>query len=166
MTAKTILLTAKELMHHDVAYVTAEMTLVDLANFLDDNKIHGAPVIGSRNQLVGVVSRTDLARAITEGGSEEPHLTWFRMLNEEGEFEGVQTDLDQGNLPGGETTVGEIMSTTVVTAEADWPAGKVAEEMMKTGVHRLLVLDKGRVVGIVSATDLLKAVVDYEAKLG
>ena len=159
-------LQAKDLMQHDVCYVDASMTLVELATFLDDNKIHGAPVISTSGELVGVVSRTDLARAFTEGVREEPHLNWFRTLDDSGDFHGSSTDLDPNEIPGSDRAVSEVMSAEVVSVSQAASAGEVASMMLEQGVHRVLVIgEEERVVGILSATDLLKAIPNYEASV-
>ena len=156
-------LKAEELMQHDVCYVDASMTLVELANYLDENKIHGAPVISTSGELVGVVSRTDLARAFSEGVREEPHLSWFRTLDDSGDMHGSHTDLDPNEIPGADRAVSEVMSAEVVSVATDASAGEVATLMLSQGVHRVLVTNESeRVVGILSATDLLKALPSYE----
>jgi CBS domain-containing protein len=153
---------AADLMKRDVAYVTAEMSLVELADFLDDNRIHGAPVVGRGNQLVGVVSRTDLARAITEGKEAGPRNTWYSMPNDEGGLDETLTDLDEGASPVSDLTVADIMTSKLVTCEPEWTVGRVAQLMLDSGVHRVLVVQKGGVAGIISATDLLRALPTYE----
>jgi CBS domain-containing protein len=151
-------------MQRSVAYVRADMTLLELAAFLEEEEIHGAPVVDAASNLVGVVSRTDLVRAVTEGEEEEPHRGWFRMLNDEGDYTDGLTDIDSGDFPGSDRTVAEIMSTDVVTVPPSASAAKVAELMIQDSVHRVLVVENGKVAGILSATDLLRAVVEYEPR--
>jgi CBS domain-containing protein len=55
------------------------------------------------------------------------------------------------------TTAIEIAHTQLVWCDADSPVAEVAEEMMEHYVRHVLVEDAGRVVGIVSARDLLGA---------
>ncbi len=42
----------------------------------------------------------------------------------------------------------------------DAPASTAAEMMQAEGIHRLPVLDNGKLVGIISTTDLVKAIAD------
>jgi CBS domain-containing protein len=65
-------ITASDLMNPNVLAVREDMTLEDLAAFLLDNEITGAPVENGRGQLVGVVSLADIVRATTE----EPDGDW------------------------------------------------------------------------------------------
>ncbi len=162
MTAALFHLQVKDLMHKQVHYADASMNLVQLAAFLVEGGIHGAPVIGNNGTLVGVVSRTDLARAVTEGAQDEPHLSWFRMATDDGRTVESWTDLDPNDFPGGDRTVTDIMSHDVVTVDANLSVGRAAQVMIDNEVHRVLVTEGGEVVGILSATDLLRAVTHYE----
>ncbi|HSI98218.1 MAG TPA: CBS domain-containing protein [Gaiellaceae bacterium] len=54
-------------------------------------------------------------------------------------------------------TVGEAMSAPAITAEARWPVAEAAESMLEHGVNRLPVLEAGRLVGIITRHDLVRA---------
>jgi CBS domain-containing protein len=55
------------------------------------------------------------------------------------------------------TTAADIAHTTLVCCDANSSVADVAEEMMERYVRHVLLEDNGRVVGIVSARDLLGA---------
>jgi CBS domain-containing protein len=57
-------------------------------------------------------------------------------------------------------TVGEIMSKPLVTIEADAKLGEAALLMMDKGIRRLLVVEKGEVVGIVTQKDVMRGTLD------
>jgi CBS domain-containing protein len=59
-------LVAADMMNPDVIAVEPDMTVHELATFLTDRQISGAPVIDERGRLVGVVSETDIAEADLE----------------------------------------------------------------------------------------------------
>jgi CBS domain-containing protein len=62
------------------------------------------------------------------------------------------------DLPG--DRVRDLMTTGVVTVAADTPVGDAARRMLDRGVHRLVVTDPGgRPIGLLSATDILAALV-------
>ncbi|MFN3197408.1 MAG: CBS domain-containing protein [Bradymonadia bacterium] len=54
--------------------------------------------------------------------------------------------------------IGEIMSTDVVTVEADTPLVEVQRVLEEHGFHHLLVTSYGRLVGVISDRDVIKAV--------
>ncbi len=153
-----MILKARDLMQDNVSTVTADMSLRDFANFLDDEGIHGAPVLGSDGHVIGVASYTDLIREVSEEERGGNH-SYFRV-GDYGEDYGVD-DLAE-DFHGSDRLVSEIMTLEVVMAEEEASAGQIAAMMLERGVHRILIGDKGVLTGIVTATDLLKAVKKYE----
>lgn len=62
------------------------------------------------------------------------------------------------------TTVGDIMSTPVLTREAGDMVGEIRDQMLETGVHCLpIVDDAGTPIGVVSAWDLVEEYQPMEA---
>ncbi len=59
-----------------------------------------------------------------------------------------------------EYTVADAMTTAVQTISPDEDATAAARLMGKTGVHRLLVVDHDRIAGIISTSDLTRAVAE------
>ncbi len=152
---------AKELMNKGVAYVSPTMSVLELATYLDDQGIHGAPVQDSTGNLVGVVSRSDVNRAIGESLAETTGTPSFHTVNEDGDYEDMPTDIPADN-PAEDMTVAEIMSSNAVTATSDRTAGEIAKLMIDESCSRVLLTESNKVVGIISTTDLLAAVVRYE----
>ena len=64
---------ARDLMTTDVLTVSQEMTVSELARFLSDNEITGAPVENGGGKVVGVVSVVDIARTDSE---QADHTSW------------------------------------------------------------------------------------------
>jgi cystathionine beta-synthase len=82
--------------------------------------------------------------------------TWMR--------EGGFLDPDMG-----ETTVGDLLKrnrTKLVFAAPGASFGSVIEQMKHHGISQLPVVDKGRMVGMISEVDLLNALIDQRAELG
>jgi predicted transcriptional regulator len=152
---------ARALMNKGVAYASPHWSLLELAQFLDDQSIHGAPVQDSSGNLIGVVSRSDVNRAISESLMDADGKPAFRTVNEDGDVEDMETDLPTYN-PAEELTVSEIMQPNAITMDADVTVGEVAKRMFDESTSRVLLTEKSRIVGIISSTDLLQAVVQYE----
>jgi CBS domain-containing protein len=55
-------------------------------------------------------------------------------------------------------TVGEVMSRTVIVIDSDRPAAEAARIMMDHKIGALPVMDGGRLVGIVTESDFVRAV--------
>ena len=84
------------------------------------------------------------------------------VVRDEGKVVGVVSERDLvGALarrePMDEVTAAEVASTELVWAEASAPVAEVANEMLVHYVRHVLVEEDGRLVGVVSARDLLGA---------
>ena len=147
--------TARDVMNPKILTVSEEMTVQELATFLVDHEISGAPVEDADGRLVGLVSTTDLARNAAEIGSvdESEEHPFFRS------WAGAGLDADdlaELHIEEEGLLVREIMTPTVFAVDADSPVSHVAHSMLDGHLHRLLVIENDRVVGIVSTSDLLR----------
>jgi CBS domain-containing protein len=148
---------AKDLMTTDVKTVEADWPIDRVAQFLIDHDISGAPVVDD-DQLVGVISLTDLARHNSSAGesvSERP-TAYYRH-----ELEGQYSDEDLDNLhltEGDETTVEHVMTPQVYDVNEHTSIQQVAQVMHRGGIHRVFVTKNGEVRGIITALDMLKVV--------
>lgn len=157
-------LTAQDIMNPEVMTVTNEMTVKELAGFLTNQEISGAPVEDENGALIGVVSVTDIVRAASSGGDRlmnghdrEAH---FYTRGWEGKLSA--DELETLHLEDDELKVGEIMTPSVFAVEAEAPINTVAQSMMDSHLHRLLVVREGKVVGIVSTSDLLSLLAEID----
>jgi len=153
-------LVARDVMNPEVISVRDEMSVVDLAEFLIDHQISGAPVEDVEGRLIGVVSLTDVATSLA--GRDQAVLdhpqpayylrTWQESFNPE--------DLTGLRVADSDATVGEIMTPSIFAVDEEMPIWKVAERMIHSHIHRLLVTRDKKVVGILTTTDLLGLLVD------
>ena len=85
---------------------------------------------------------------------------------------GVLTDrdiaLELGSRDAGpsEVRVGDVMKTDVVSVRPDADVTEVSRRMQEAQVRRILVVDDGRLVGIVSTADLARASSRKDGQLG
>ena len=61
-----------------------------------------------------------------------------------------------------ETLVSEIMTTRVVSVESDWTADQCMALMTDKRIRHLPVLEQGRLMGVISIGDVVRAVVDEQ----
>lgn len=157
-------LRARDLMERGVRTVDPETTIARLAEVFDEEGVSGLPVIDKRGRLVGVVTKTDIARAFAES-SEDRGPGSSRSIFSDSEED---TDLElEDTLHGDEIrlTARTLMSTNVVTAGEDETASDLAARMLEHGIHRVIVTRRDEVLGVVSSFDLLRAIVEYESML-
>ena len=150
-------LKAKDLMNTDVLSVRDDMTVQELAGFLTEREILGAPVVDSEGEVVGVVSCTDIVQSTTSEADivvekSTPgfyELCWEDKLdpNELGRLHVEENE----SLP-----VREIMTPTIYTVPEDTPISDIAKAMVAGRIHRLLVTRGSRLVGIITTLDMLK----------
>jgi CBS domain-containing protein len=155
------LITAKDVMTRTVLSAQPDWPVEQLADFLVSNSISGAPVTSESGELIGVVSLTDVARASTlsdlDLSEAERHDYYARLLDEPSPSDRLDY------VPAKEHSqirVQEIMTPIVLDVNEDTPVREVAEKMVDARVHRLFVTREGKVVGIISALDLLKLIVE------
>lgn len=134
--------------------VTPETSVRQTWETLCEHHISGAPVVDAEQRLVGVVSQTDLVRyAFREMLGEFPERTFYidtHPLPTHASWELKDSLLD--------VSIHEIMRKEVITVEASDPVTAVVALMRVYHIHRVIVVEDSRLVGIVSALDLLKLI--------
>ncbi|MEU2508996.1 CBS domain-containing protein [Streptomyces sp. NPDC007863] len=136
--------TVFEVMTHRVVTVSPGAPFKEIARLLVEHDISAVPVVDEDRRLLGVVSEADLLRDT----SELPDL--------EGRWAGVRLLSRERGLPEAETAA-DLMTSPAVSAQPGWNLVETARTMDRKGVKRLPVIDEtGRLVGIVSRTDLLR----------
>jgi CBS domain-containing protein len=145
-------------MQRDVVTVTTSMPLSEVEQVLSENRITGVPVTDEAGHIVGVLSARDLMERHTqepEATQQERGLGYFTVTTNELEEEDLEAFVPAAGAAS-EATAGEVMTAQVFTVSADAGLRKVAGEMVKHGIHRVLVHQSNRTVGIISTTDLLR----------
>ncbi|MCK5145413.1 CBS domain-containing protein [bacterium] len=154
---------AKEVMTKDVITVASDWPIKRLTRFLIENSITGAPVVGLQNEVLGVVSLTDIAHYLNITGSspglnvDNTHDYFMPAIENEYGAEIVETL----HIEAPETvSVKDIMTPLLFTVDENASVKQVADVMVKGRIHRLLVTKDNRLVGIISSLDLLEIVRD------
>jgi CBS domain-containing protein len=149
---------AKDIMQTDVVTVAPTLSVVALEQLLAREEISGAPVVQG-GVILGVVTRADVARAFgaAESGAEAT-LDYYRHVAR------AAPDPSAGARMAGERvatmTVRDVMTTQIIAVSPEHPVREIAEALDAGGMHRLLVTDGGRLVGLVTTSDLVRAIAD------
>lgn len=155
-------ITAADLMNPDVLTVPDDMPVRELARFLVDNDITGAPVEDDAGHLVGVVSVFDIARLVGEDGDDfeldDPEDT--AAGNGATDPDGLDEEADDEDGDDDDLLVEDIMTPAVWTVSEDATVPEVASLMLKEHLHRLVVVREDEPVGIISTSDLLGLLMD------
>jgi CBS domain-containing protein len=158
------ILRARDVMVRGVRSVAPDTPISELAEIFNDEGMSGLPVIDRKSRLVGIVTKTDIARALAEAGVDSMSRAIQPMIgiDEEDDVDVVSNLNGKADLT---LTARALMSTGVVTAGEDETAAELAARMLEHGIHRVIIVKGVDVVGIVSSFDLLRAIVDYESIL-
>jgi len=139
---------AAEIMTKEVVVVTPDTSVGDIAGLLLDHKISAVPVIDNDRHVVGIVSEGDL---LGQPPSGSPRAWWLRLFHDD-------TVCLEEIATARHLKARDVMTKPVVTVVDQTPVDVLATTMRRRRVKRLPVLREGKLVGIVSRTDLLEAV--------
>jgi len=132
----------RDVMTRTVAVVAADTPFKEVARRLAEHRVAALPVIDARDRAIGIVSEADLL-------VKEEHIGLDRRGRR-----ATAEDLRKSTA----TTAREVMTSPAVTIGPDAPLADAARVMHERGFRSLPVVDAdGRVIGIVSRRDLLKA---------
>jgi len=146
---------AKDLMSSHLITVSPEAPLVDVNRLFVEEELHGAPVVDDEGRLVGVVSTSDLLRAVEEEheGPAADHRYFREVLDFSApDWTSAPEDF-QDRLS--QFTVSDVMQTSVVTVTEDAPLTEIASVLREHRIHRVIVVRDGYPLGVVSSFDLL-----------
>ena len=149
---------AADVMTTFVISVTPETTVAEAARVMLDRRISGLPVIDGEARLVGIVSEGDLLRRV-EAHTERKRPRWLELIS-------ANSQLASDYVKSHGRFVRDVMTTELVTAAEDTPLVEIAELLEKRRVKRVPIVRGGEVVGVVSRSDVLRAVASGAAATG
>ena len=125
MTTPDLHIKARDLMHTRIVAVTRQYSARDLSILIQSGTFSGVPVIDPGNHLVGIVTEFDVLQALL-----------------------AKKDLSTLKAE-------DIMSRNPVTVEETATAEDIVQQMIKHQIIRVPVVRDGKLLGIISRTDLL-----------
>jgi CBS domain-containing protein len=141
---------AKDLMSRTLVVVPPETPVAAIAELLAARGISAAPVVDAAGTAVGIVTEGDLIHRLAD--QPPGPLEWLFRL-----FRGSRPQIASFSKAHG-LTARDVMSGTLVSVGPEDSAEDIARLMEKHSIRRVLVLQDGKLLGIVSRADLLRAV--------
>ncbi|MBV1795732.1 CBS domain-containing protein [Siccirubricoccus sp. G192] len=135
----------------DVEMIPPDLPVAAIARLLADRHISAVPVVDADGALLGIVSEADLIRRIASRLDKPP--SWFTTLVADPVAAADRYSRTHGFV------AREVMTANVVTVTPETPVAEVAALMEQYGIRRVLVMEDGRLRGLVSRADLLRALV-------
>jgi signal-transduction protein with cAMP-binding, CBS, and nucleotidyltransferase domain len=130
-----MVLYARDIVEKEFLTVSASSTVLEGAKAMK-NSHHGFAVIGTSGQPQGIVTEWDiLSKVVAEGGDPQ------------------------------KVTMGEIMSSDLLSMDASAPLSAVSQIMTEKGVRRLLIKDGDKVIGFITSKTILARMNDYVDKV-
>jgi CBS domain-containing protein len=140
-------------MTRDVITIDHTASLRELTKLLSERGITGVPVIDDERNLMGMVSMRDvITEEVRSLGANLEYQDIYELFSS-----ALNTEEAEGVSVRG-LWVEEIMSRSLYTAEESTPVREIAGIMHTHNLHRIPVLRDGKVVGLVTAMDVLRAV--------
>ena len=144
---------AADIMTLNPISVQPDASVMQAVRLMLQHRISGLPVVDGLGNLIGVVTEGDLLRR-AETGTQRRRPRWLEFLIGPGRMANEYVHASGRK-------VNEVMSENVRTVTEDAPLDEVVQIMERHQVKRLPVMRDGRLVGIVSRANLLRALASF-----
>lgn len=124
-----------DLMQAPVRAIAPDVAVAEVVETLADLHVSALPVVDAAGRMIGIVSSTDVLTAEAEADDESAR----EILLEE-------------------STARDIMTAQPYTIAPDADVREAARQMLYADVHRLFVVEGNSLVGVISTTDIVRAV--------
>lgn len=145
---------AKDVMTRGLVTFTKETSVKEATEALVKKKIGGAPVVDDEGGLIGIVSESDLIMQ-----DVKLHFpTYIQLLDGYIYLPRSLERFEEAFKKAVGAKVGDVMTTDVVTVDEDASLEDVATLMIDQDISRVPVMADGKLVGIITKGDIVKAI--------
>ncbi len=141
----------RDVMTANVISVSAQATILEAARTMLRNRISGLPVVDAEGRLLGMVTEGDFLRR-SEIGTERRRPKWLEFVLGPGHMAEEYVHVAGRKIE-------DVMTRDPVVVGEDDDLQTMVELMERRRVKRLPVLRNGKIVGIVSRANLMRALV-------
>jgi len=142
---------ARDVMQTQVITVNLLDPLDHVEKIFAEEDIHGAPVVDERGAVLGIISTSDLVRDRSAEREMVAPVSAHAARDSASEDLVPEIALECAS---------DVMTLGVVRVRPNAPIADVARKMREQQVHRVLVMEEGKVVGLISTFDLLQVIED------
>jgi CBS domain-containing protein len=165
------LVRAEDLMQVEVITLPVGAPISEAVQTFEECGIKGAPVVDAAGNAVGVITASDIART--------SHLQGDRITERRGDYYLVDA-ADELGADGsrrseeflgkhefspevtGVETIGDWMTSHVVSVAPEATIGDVCRTMSNEGIHRVMVVRRSRILGVISSLDIVRHIAKEE----
>jgi CBS domain-containing protein len=146
--------TVREYMEEDPTTVRPDTKAEDVARLLGEHELHGVPVANEAGRCVGIVTENDLVLADEEGDLHIPHyIELFGGLVFLESVRGFERRLRKAMA----ATAADLMTADPITIGPDADVHAAGKLISTSGHNHLPVVEHGRLVGVITRADVLRA---------
>ncbi|QCP48981.1 CBS domain-containing protein [Trinickia violacea] len=142
---------ALDIMTTSVITATPETSIHEAARLFVDNRISSMPVVDANGRVVGFVSHSDLLHRVENGTVHGKRPWWLDFLLSSPREQAARYVKEHGHL------VGDVMCDQVISISEDTRLDQIADLMERRHLKSVPVLKDGKLVGIVSRSNLIRA---------
>jgi CBS domain-containing protein len=172
-------LTARDIMQRHVVSIHPEASVRELVQVLTEKGISGVPVLDRRGKVLGVVSATDVMQLashdteipagqlswepvlLPEETDQEDGFSYFLLPESPVRFSAPSPDA-ASELTFDRVRVSEIMTPVAFNVGSNARIAEVLQLFVRGRIHRVLVVDGGLLLGIITPFDILRALADSD----
>ena len=147
------MLTAREIMTTNTVTISPEAGIADAVKILLERHFNGLPVVDAEGNLLGLICQSDLVAQ--QKKLDLPSI--FSLLDGYALFGASRTERDLDKITA--LTVGQAMTTKLITGTPDTPLEDLATLMVKNKYYTVPIVVNGKVVGIVGKEDILRTLI-------
>jgi len=130
-----MVLYAKDIVEKDFLSISAGSSVLEGAKAMKDTR-HGFAIIGTPEEPHGIVTEWDIITKVVATGADSQKVT-----------------------------MGDIMTKDLLNIDGTAPLSAVSQIMTEKGVRRLIVKDKGKVIGFITSKTMLARMNEYVDKV-
>ncbi|SAL30065.1 HPP family protein [Caballeronia cordobensis] len=143
---------ACDIMTTSIITASPDMTVRHAAGTMVFAGISGMPVVDESGKLLGMITEGDLMHRAEIGTGVKHRAWWLDMV-------ASTSELASQYVKEHAKTVKDLMTTDITTVTETCPVGDIAELLERRRIKRVPVMRDGKVVGIVSRSNLIRALV-------
>jgi CBS domain-containing protein len=134
---KALQIRVEDHMNKAVVCFNPSQTILEVMDAIIKNGISGGPIVSEHNEILGIISEGDCIKQITES--------------------------KYYNLPLNEMNIGHYMTVNVICVNPNDSIFDVADKFLTTKKRNFPVILEGKVIGLISQKNVLKAVLHCES---